>query len=196
MTIAVVGATPAHVAAISRAARGMKVRADAVPARASWIVVATAAQRREAIARCRLPAFRVVHVAGLDRDGAVDELVLAEGLARMREIGPYAVEPSVAAVAMTRWLMPWIRPALERWLGDGATSVDARLSKKAAARERDAALLAEQVAKRAALEQAGLLAPITPEQARQRAERKAQRKAERRAREPLVSDTPAKRHSR
>lgn len=194
MTIAVIGAAPANLAAISRAASGIQVRLGAVPRGASWVIVATAAQRRQAVAASSgLPAFRVVHVPGLDRDGAVDVPLLAEGLARMREIGPYVAQPSAAALAVTRWLLPWIRPALERWLGDGAATVDARLSNKAALNAREVAARAE---RRAALERAGLVKPITPDQARQLAERKARRKAERRAREPLISDAPAKPPSR
>lgn len=197
MTIAVIGAAPANLAAISSAASGIQVRVGAVPRGASWVIVATAAQRRQAVAASSgLPAFRVVHVPGLDRDGAVDVSLLAEGLARMREIGPYVAQPSAAALAVTRWLLPWIRPALERWLGDGAATVDARLSNKAALNAREVAARAEAAERRAALERAGLVKPMTPDQARQLAERKARRKAERRAREPLVSDAPAKPPSR
>lgn len=195
MTITVIGATPAYVAAISSAARGIEVRADAAPARASWIIVATAEQRRQAMASCGLPAFRVVHVPGLDRDGAVDASVLAEGLARMRELGPYAVEPSAAAVTITRWLMPWIRPRLERLL-EGAESVESKLSEKAAINAEKAAVKAEKAERRAERARAGLVKPDTPERARQRVEQKAQRKAERRAKEPLVSETPTMRRSR
>jgi hypothetical protein len=192
VTIAVIGATPAHLAAISSAASGVQVRNGSVDG-ASWVIVATAVQRRDATAHSHLPAFRIVHVPGLDRDGAIATSVLVEGVTRMREIGPYAAVLSPMAVTITRRLMPWIRPALERWLGEGAASIDARLSKKAHVNAREAAARTEDAERRAALERAGLVKPITPEQARERAERKAQRKAARRAREPLVSDAPVKR---
>jgi hypothetical protein len=194
VTIAVIGAAPANLAAISSAASGVQVRDGSVGG-ASWVIVATAVQRREAAARSGLPAFRIVHVPGLDREGGVEASVLVEGLVRMREIGPYAAEPSTAAVTVTRWLMPWIRPALERWLGQRGATIDAKLSKKADVNAREAAVRAEEAARRVSLERAGLVSPITPEQARERVERKAQRKAARRAREPLVSDAPAKRPS-
>lgn len=169
------------------------MHAGSVPSGASWVIVATAAQRRQAAASSGLPAFRIVHVPGLDRDGALNLAVLAEGLTRMREIGAHADVPSATAVAITRRLMPWIRPALERWLGEGAVTAAARLAKKTEVNAQQAVERREYAERRAAREREGLVKPVTPEQARRRAERKAQRKAERRAKEPLVSDAPAKR---
>lgn len=197
VTIAVVGATPANTAAITAVARDIEVRADDVPDRTSWIVVATVAQRRDVMERSRLPAFRVIHVPGLDRDGALDVSVLAEGVKRMRELGPYTVVPSPAAVAVTRWLMPWIRPRLERWLGASATTIETKLSKKAIVSAEKVALKAMQAERRAAMVREGLGKSKDSARERERAaQRKAQRKAERRAKEALVSDTPTQRQGR
>jgi len=123
MTLVVLGATAANLARVTAAAQrhGLAVRSN-LGTSPAWVLAATPAQRAEALSRHALPAFRVIEMSALARDGAIDEETLQRGLRRMVEIG--APQPVLAprAVAITRRLMPWILARLsrmfdEKWMG-------------------------------------------------------------------------------
>jgi hypothetical protein len=181
VTLLVIGATEANagLVAAAAAARGLRVATAWSSARPAWVLVATGAARQEALARYKLPAFRVIEYPGLA--GAVDPAVLSAGVARMAEIGEDVPAVSPRAVAVTQWLMPWISKRIERWLGPHVTDQEDVLSRKARR-------VAEEASQREAL-RARHPEP-TPEQLQARAERKAARKAARRAQQPSVLDPP------
>ena len=183
MTLLVIGATEANARQVAAAAtaRGLDVATAWSSARPAWVLAASAAARQEALARYKLPAFRVIEYPGLA--GAVDPAVLTAGLARMTEIAEDVPVLSPRAVAVTRWLMPWISRRLERLLGGEAPDLDDTVSKKGARTvekaSRKAALLSERPSKEE-----------TELEARRRAERKAARKTARRSEKPSVIDQP------
>lgn len=167
MTLVVIGASAPNAARVIEAAstRGLRVVLG-TGARASWVIVATASQRRDALAKFGLPAFRVVEWPGLDSDTEIASDILTRGVARMAELGPHRPVASPAGVALIRWLMPWIMRTLDRAIGPAETK---ELSPAEAA-ARDARMFA----KAAELE--------TSEKARRKlAERRAQRAAQRAA---------------
>jgi len=165
MTLVVIGASAANAARVIEAASARGLRAViGTGARPSWVMVATASQRRDALARFGLPAFRVVEWPALDGETEIAPDVLARGVARMAEIGPYRPVASPAGVALTRWLMPWIMRTLDRAIGPEDPVEEAPASE---AEARDARML----------EKAAKL--DDPDEARRRAERKARRAVER-----------------
>jgi len=154
----VVGATAASVRQITTlaSARGLRVVVDRAPRRPAWVIVATSAQRQDALARYGLPAFRVIEVPGIERDGAVDADMLSRGMARMAELGAYRPTAAAFALAVTRRLLPWVGAALERASADGMPDVEKAATlraEKAAERsaERAAAKAADKAARKAAL---------------------------------------------
>jgi len=142
MTLLVLGATDANARRIEELAapRGLRVATRWTRARPAWVLVASPQERREALARYRLPAFRVIEHTGLARAGGVGLDVLTAGIARMAEIGTDEPALSPSGVALTRRLMPWIAKALERWLGgdgpDKAERTAEKASRRAALRQR------------------------------------------------------------
>jgi len=120
MTLVVIGASAPNAARVSEAASTRGLRAViGTGARPSWVIVATASQRRDALARYGLPAFRVVEWPGLDSETQIALDVLTRGVARMAELGPYRPVASPAGVALTRWAMPLIMRTLDRAIGPG-----------------------------------------------------------------------------
>jgi hypothetical protein len=177
MILLVLGATDANARQIEELAspRGLRVATRWTRARPAWVLVASTQERREALARYRLPAFRVIEHAGLANAAGVGRDVLTAGIARMAEIGANEPALSPSGVALTRRLMPWIAKALERWLGgDGLDKTD-RTAEKAGRRE--------------AVRQRPATA-WTAEETQERAERRAARKAARRARKTSLLDPP------
>lgn len=185
ITLLVLGATDDAVRQIASLAsrRGVRVATSWTAARPDWVLAASADDRRQALARYALPAFRVIESRGLAHRNGVDAEVLAAGVARMAEIG--ADEPALSprAVALTRRLMPWIVKALERVLGTSVTDPEDTLSRKA---ERTV----EKASRREALLRDRPAKVRTPEEMQLHAERKAARKAARRAEKPSVIDPP------
>jgi hypothetical protein len=183
MTLLVIGATEANARQVAAAAasRGLRVATAWSSARPAWVLAASAAARQEALARYKLPAFRVIEYPGLA--GAVDPAVLTAGLARIAEIGEDVPALSPRAVALTRWLLPWVTSVLERFLGAEVPDSDDMLSRKA---ERTA----EKASRREAILQAQPPKVRSPEEMQERAARKAARKAARRAQTPSVIDPP------
>jgi hypothetical protein len=167
MTLVVIGASAPNVIRLAAAAssRGLRVATGAA-SRPSWVIVATAIQRRDALARFGLPAFRVIEWPGLEGEAAVAADVLARGIARMAELGPYRPVVSRAGVALIRRMMPWVMRTLNRAIGPDDPVEDVSAAKAAA---RDARMLE----KAARLEDA--------KEARARADRKARRAVEREA---------------
>ena len=137
MTLLVLGATDANARQIEELAspRGLRVATRWTRGRPAWVLAASSQERREALARYRLPAFRVIEHAGLARAGGVGLDVLTAGIARMAEIGADEPALSPSGVALTRRLMPWIATALERWLGGDGPDKAARTAEKASRRE-------------------------------------------------------------
>ena len=183
MTLLVIGATDDNARQIASAAasRGVRVVTQTTSSRPGWVLTASASQRRDALARYALPAFRVIEYP--DLGGAMNADVLAAGLARMAEIGDPVPLLSPRAIALTRRLLPWVARMLERALGDHVPDQDETLSRKAARAtekaRRKAALLSERAPKE-----------DSESEARRRAERKHARKAGRRTEKPSVIDQP------
>jgi hypothetical protein len=183
MTLLVLGAPDANVRQIAAAAsaRRLHVASGWSSTRPAWVLVASAADRREALTRYGLPAFRVIEYPGLA--GTIDPGVLAAGLARMAEIGDDVPVLSPRAVALTRRLLPLIATRLERLLGGDVPDQEGTVSKKAARTAEKARQKAAVLAERAS-------SADTEGEARRRAERKASRKVARRAEKPSVIDEP------
>jgi hypothetical protein len=131
MTLLVIGSTPADARAVRSLApvRSLRVRTNWTARRPDWILVATGAQRAEALRRYRLPAFRVILMPALAGTGALDKDPLRRGLARMIEVGPYHAEASPAGLAVTRRIVSRLMASFEQMLAN---------------RERDAAERARQ----------------------------------------------------
>jgi hypothetical protein len=183
MTVLVVGATDANVRQIAAAAsaRRLRVASGWSATRPAWVLAASAADRREALTRYGLPAFRVIQFPSLA--GTIDPGVLAAGLARMAEIGDDVPVLSPHAVALTRRLLPWIATRLERLVGGDVPDQEGTVSKKAAR-------TAEKASRKAALLAERAPSDDTEVEARRRAERKAARKVSRRSEKPSVIDQP------
>lgn len=180
MTVLVLGATPSALAAVRRGTTtaGTRIVTRAGWGRPAWVLVATSGQRAAAIARYRLPSFRVVHVPGLDSD-TPDAAQLSFGLSRMQELGPCvpAVRPRHERV--TRALMPLLAVVIERVLGASGRDNDREVSAKAARAAEKAAAREARLRERAPKTETDI-------EALRRAERKAQRKQERRSAERAV----------
>jgi len=118
MTLLVIGATPANIREIKSAAspHGLRVVVGRSSQRPDWVLVATVAQRVEALARYALPAFRVIEYPEIERDARLEEDVLAAGVVGMVEVGAFRPAVSAFGVALTKRLMPWITAWLERVL--------------------------------------------------------------------------------
>lgn len=175
-TLVLIGASAPNVARVTAAAssRGLRVEVGAA-SRPSWVIVATARQRRDALAAFGLPAFRVIEWPGLDGAAEVDPSVLTRGVARMAEIGAYQPVASPAGLAFIRWALPWIMRTLDRAIGP-VDRVDTRSDADAAARE---AQILKKVAKLENSEEARRrLAERRARRATQRAEEKLARQAE------------------
>jgi hypothetical protein len=175
MTLVVIGASAPNAGRVTDAAsaRGLRV-VIGTGTRPSWVIVATASQRRDALASFGLPAFRVIEWPGLDGETEIAPDVLTRGVARMAELGPYRPVASPAGVALTRWAMPWIMRTLDRVIGPDGDPVEELSAGEAAARE---ARILTKVAKLENSEEARRrLAERRARRAAQRAEEKAARR--------------------
>jgi hypothetical protein len=146
------------------AAYGLRLVHSARVRRPTWAIVATAAQRGEALRRFRLPADRVVLVPAIAAHERLPEDLLERGLARMTELGPWRPLVSAAGVWLTRRALPWIETALERTVGAEA--------------ETPARLAAEKLVRAAAKD---AVQAVDPKKAQRSVERRALRHAERAA---------------
>jgi hypothetical protein len=178
MTLLVIGATPANVRAIKSAAspHGVRVVVGRTSRRPDWVLVATVAQRAEALARYALPAFRVIEYPEIEGEGTLAEGVLPAGVVGMVEVGAFRPAVSGFGVALTRRLMPWITAWLGRVLVESepeeadvpAPEVAARSLRKDTKLQdaHEAQLRAQRKAKRAAERAAEKAARRAEEQAR------------------------------
>ena len=149
MTLLVLGADASNLAQIrtlAAAVGGVRVVESAV--QPDWIF-ADGGQRKAALERYRLPAFRVVAVEGLAVAGAIDVEAVRVGLTRVREIGRFRAPTSAAGLWLTRRLMPLIMQQLT----DVIAREDARMAAdEERVREAKEAKLAARARRLAALE--------------------------------------------
>lgn len=170
VTLLVLGAPASQVERIRRAAASHGVRVTTDASRADWVLAASNAERQRAMDRLGLPSYRVVEVAGLGAAAPLGASVLAAGLERMCDLGPYRRTVSRSGVAVLRACRWLVAALLERTLGPYV--VDAARQRAIAADK--AARLATQ-AVLASREEAH-----DPERIARKAARKAARRVERR----------------
>jgi hypothetical protein len=135
MTVLLIGAAPGRVREIQALVPGRQVRVVERAKRPDWIVVATDAERRAALASYGLPAHRVVRVPSLGTPGAIDTDAMRGGLARMAEVGSHRALTSSSGVALVTWLQSRIMPLIDGLLPESEATEAQRLAAEQAALE-------------------------------------------------------------